>query len=326
MSSTLELENSATLHVNGRAHTRACRPATPRDWLTAHSRVRLGRLDRFPAIRWSRDRIVKTLAHEGSCIKFDTEYGFKMFLPASYVGMIIMALDGVLFHPTLVDIATKAIRPGDIVIDGGSNVGFFALLAGRLLHGKGRVFAFEPDPESFELLRKNVECNGLLSVTEMAELALTNSNGSFDFSVAVDEPMLSGLLARPDVRGKTIRVRGMRLDDYLKALGQSHVDVIKLDLEGAEPEALSGMSETLRSARLLIFEVNEPQLKAVNVDPLMLVSQTAESGSFDTIAFIDEKNNRICPWDQEDFLRVLQDYKFVNVLCAKLSCCPDGLL
>jgi len=325
LSSTLELENSAT-RVNGRAPLRACRPATLRDWITAQSRVRLGRLDRYPAIRRSRDRIVKTLAHAGSSIEFDTEYGFKMFLPASYVGMIIMALDGVLFHPTLVDIAAKAIRPGDIVIDGGSNVGFFTLLAGRLLQGKGRVFAFEPDPDSFELLRKNVECNGLRGVTEMAELALTNSNGSFDFSVAVDEPMLSGLLARPDIPGRVIRVRGMRLDDYLKALGQRHVDVIKLDLEGAEPEALLGMREALRSARLLVFEVNEPQLKAVGVDSLTLIRQTAEAGSFDYVAFIDERNNRICPWDQEDFLRVLQDYKFVNVLCAKRSCFPDGLL
>ena len=304
---------------------RGCRPATLRDWLTAHSRVRLGRLDRFPAIRRGRDRIVKTLAHGGSSIEFDTEYGFKMFLPASYVGMIIMALDGILFHPTLVDVATRAIRPGDIVVDGGSNVGFFSLLAGRLLQGKGRVFAFEPDPESFELLRKNVECNGLLAVTEVAELALTNSNGSFEFSVAVDEPMLSGLLARPDVRCRMIRVQGTRLDDYLTALGQTHVDVIKLDLEGAEPEALSGMRGTLRSARLLIFEVNEPQLKAVGVDSLTLIRETAEAGSFDTIAYIDERKNRICSWDQEDFLRVLQDYKFVNVLCAKRSSFPNGL-
>jgi hypothetical protein len=56
-----------------------------------------------------------------------------------------------------------------------------------------------------------------------------------------------------------------------------------------------------------------------------LIHRTVEVGSFDTIAFIDEKENRFCSWDPQDFLRILHDYKFVNVLCAKSSSFPDGL-
>jgi FkbM family methyltransferase len=248
-----------------------------------------------------------------------------MLLPYSYQSLVGMALGGVLFHRKLLEVLARVIRRGDVFVDGGSNLGFYSLWAAHLMGGQGRVFAFEPDPGTFALLRENVEANGLRQIVQIEQLALTDSNGEFDFSSAVDEPMMSSLLPRPDVAGRMLRVSGTRLDDYFASIGQERADVIKLDLEGAEPEALSGMSGTLRSARLLIFEINEPQLKAVDLDPLTLVSQTAEAGSFDTITFIDERNSCIRPWDRQEFARILQDHKFVNVLCAKRNCFPDGL-
>jgi FkbM family methyltransferase len=261
--------------------------------------------------------LVRLLAREGTAILFSTSYGFQILLPATYASLIIMALDGVLFHPSLLELSRRVIRSGDVVVDGGSNIGFFALFAASLLGGKGRVFAFEPDTQSFLLLQRNVERNGLMGTVQLEEKALTDANGSFEFSVSVQEPMLSSLVARADVDTQVVRVQGVRLDDYFVANGGKKADVIKLDLEGAEPQALDGMSSLLASARLLIFEVNEPQLEAIGIDPVALITKTATRGMFETILYIDERTDQICEWDADKFREALHAYKYVNVLCAK---------
>lgn len=303
--------------MNGHRRQRDCWPASPRDWLAAHSRVRLGRLDRLAAIRNGRDSIVKILARQGSSIRFATRYGFEIFLPASYRGMIIMALEGILFHSTLIEVARRAIRPGDIVIDGGSNVGFFTLLAATELRGCGRVLAFEPDPGTWALLQQNIRWNGFNNLIRAEQQALTDSSGILDFSVDTEEPMLSSLIARETSSSRTVHVAGVRLDSYLSAAGLNGADIIKLDLEGAEPLALEGARAVLPTTRLLIFEANEPQLGHLGVKPAALVERTAALGRFDEISFIDERSEQICPWDPRDFLDALHAYKFINVLCAR---------
>jgi FkbM family methyltransferase len=312
-----EVSHSSPSPEATRRKSSGCRPASPRDWLAAHARVRFGRLNRFAAIRAGRDMLVRLLAREGTAVLFSTPYGFRILLPAAYTNYITMALDGVLFHPTLLELARQVIRTGDVVVDGGSNIGFFALLAARSLGGKGRVFAFEPDPESFLLLRRNVEGNTLTASVQVEEKALTDTNGEFDFAVAVQEPMLSSLVGRPEPDSQVIRVQGTRLDDYFEMNGVKKADVIKLDLEGAEPQALDGMTSILASARLIIFEVNEPQLAAIGVDPVTLIIKTAARGTFETILFIDERTDQICGWDPDKFREALHAYKYVNVLCAK---------
>jgi FkbM family methyltransferase len=313
----LEASNSSPSFEATRGKSRDCRPASPRDWLAAHARVRFGRLNRFAAVRGARDMLVRLLAREGTAILFLTPYGFQILVPATYTSLIMMALDGILFHLPLLEFARRAIRPGDIVVDGGSNIGYFALFAARLLGENGRVFAFEPDPDTFMLLKRNIERNGMTGTVQLEEKALTDSNQSFDFSVAVEEPMLGSLLAIEGHDSRTIRVHGVRLDDYLLMNGKRKVDVIKLDLEGGEPSALDGMSSTLATARLIIFEVNESQLEKVGVDPVTLVTRTVERGAFDTVLFIDVQTDRVCGWDPDKFREALNAYKCVNVLCAK---------
>ena len=317
LNSVAESANSTKKGVYNRKPARNCWPATPRDWLTAHSRVRLGRLDRFSAIRNSRDVLVRMLARNGSSIQFDTGSGFEILLPASYRSLIIMALDGVLFHTTLVELAKRAVRPGDIVIDGGSNVGFFALLAATRLQGSGSVFAFEPDPETFSLLQQNIHRNGFENTIQAERLALTGSEGTYEFSVDMEEPMLSSLVFRqPNSFGK-VRVEGVRLDDFLAASGLERADIIKLDLEGAEPMALEGAHALLPTARMLIFEVNEPQLSQLGIEPVALVERTIATGKFDTVFFIDERSERICHWEPRGFEEALSAYKFINVVCTR---------
>jgi FkbM family methyltransferase len=305
--------------MTDRRRTRDCWPATTRDWLAAHSRVRLGRLERFSTIRSTRGKIIKILARSGSFVRFDTRYGFEILLPAFYRGMMDMALAGVLFHTTLLEVAREAIRPGDIVIDGGCNIGFFALLAATRLQGKGCVFAFDPDPESFSLVQENIRLNGFGDVIRAERQALTDREGTFDFAVNSEEPMLSSLVSGSSNSAGITRVSGVSLDNFLAASGLDRADIIKLDLEGAEPMALEGARAVLPTARMLIFEANEPQLQRLGVDPVELVERTAAAGRFDTVSFIDERSEEICRWEPRHFEGALNDYKFINIVCTRSS-------
>jgi FkbM family methyltransferase len=306
------------------AHTDAkCWPSSVRDWLAAHCAVRFGRLDRVEWARTARRALVHRLARDHASVGFKTSQGFTVFVPCDYTGQVLSAMAGELFHATLLQFVQEIISPGDIVVDGGSYVGFFSLLAAHSLQGRGRVFAFEPQPDTFALLRENVEFNGLVGMIQIEQKALTNANGAFDFSIVVDEPMMSSLLAPENYTFKSVRVIGVRLDDYLAAAGHVRPDVIKLDLEGAEPLALEGMSESLKAARVLLFEVNAPQLAQMGLDPIRMIKDTAAMGSYESILFVEEGENRIMRWEPESFPGVIQRYKFLNVICAKRGSLPE---
>jgi FkbM family methyltransferase len=293
------------------------RPASFQDWLAVHLAVRLARLDRLEWIKEMRRAVVSRIAREHAAIRFATPYGFDLLLPSADQGTLIMALGKARLHPRVREILEATIRPGDIVVDGGSNVGFFSLLAARLLDGRGQVISFEPDPSTFGLLRQNVEYNGLQSIIQPEEKALTDSDSTFEFAVLPHEPMRSSLFANPGTMGKIIRVSGVRLDDYIEAHALQSVDVIKLDLEGAEPFALAGMAKSLLTARLLVFEVNGPLLNQLGVEPLDLVRRVVEQGSFQQISFVDERENRTYEWDPEHFQMVLREREIVDILCTK---------
>lgn len=312
--------NNEMLAANNQVAAQNCWPSTQRDWVAAQSRVRLGRLDRFSIIRNLRDFLVSLVARDRSFIQFDTASGFEILLPATYRSMLIMALNGVLFHRTLIEVTSRIIRRGDVVIDGGSNVGFFALLAATKLQGSGCVIAFEPDPDTFSLLQENVRRNGFESTVRAERIALTDREGTFEFAVNSDEPMLSSLISAKSGLGGNVLARAVSLDSFLAARGLHRADVIKLDLEGAEPMALEGARSTLPTARMLIFEANQPHLNQLGVDPVGLVEQTAAAGEFDTVFFVDERSEKICPWEPNYFKEVLDNYKFINVACTRSTC------
>ncbi|SRR6266545_2940317 len=78
------------------------------------------------------------------------------------------------FKPFETELVMNEVRPGDVVVDVGAHIGYFTLLLAALVGPKSRVFAFEPDPDNFALLCRNVELNGsdpvLLALTRHPQL------------------------------------------------------------------------------------------------------------------------------------------------------------
>lgn len=157
------------------------------------------------------------------------------------------------------------IEAGQTVVDLGAHIGVFSLMAARKVGPTGRVIAFEPSPQTLELLRRNLAANGLAWV-KLHSVALAEADGTANFFVATDaanNPVTDTLIATPDRKSVPVRLR--RLDDVLAEEGISVVDHLKIDVEGAEMRVLDGAPKTLARTRRIVMEVHPPQVNPADV-------------------------------------------------------------
>lgn len=147
--------------------------------------------------------------------------------------------------------AHRFLRPGDVVIDGGGHVGCFARLAAKLVGPSGRVLTVEPCPQNLPLLRENAAA-GRGAPIEVLEQALASQPGELTLEWANTNLGYQALTTRlgAQVLGQ-LTVPATTLDAL--ATGFERVDLIKLDVEGAEAAALAGASETLRTYRPVVI-------------------------------------------------------------------------
>jgi FkbM family methyltransferase len=154
-------------------------------------------------------------------------------------------------EPLVQDFLQRNVRPGDVVLDVGANVGFFTLIAARLVGSEGRVYAFEPLPSNVETLRRNVELNALANV-EIIEAAVGAVEGRA--RLALGRSSLDGRLIADDQSAEeSVEVRVVSLD----GVGlRDPARVVKIDVEGAEWDVLKGMKDLLRTRPIILCEVH----------------------------------------------------------------------
>jgi FkbM family methyltransferase len=147
-------------------------------------------------------------------------------------------------------------RPGTSAVDAGANVGLFTIPLALAVGSDGRVLAFEPTPETAQRLRENVRRNQLENVT-VIDAALGAGRGSTRLSIAEDSAYNS--TAATSAAGVSAEVRVERLDEVWEEAGRPEVSVLKVDVEGAEMDVLTGAAELLRSSRpAVLVEASEP--------------------------------------------------------------------
>jgi FkbM family methyltransferase len=142
-----------------------------------------------------------------------------------------------------------------LIVDCGANIGL-SVVYFKELAPNARIVAFEPDPDVFDLLAKNITGRSLTDV-EILNRAVWTDDSMLTFEV---EGALGGKVGRSEaVARKSIEVRGQRLRDLL----DQEVDFLKLDIEGAEYSVLEDCRDKLENVRNLFVEfhgnTNEPQ-------------------------------------------------------------------
>ena len=143
--------------------------------------------------------------------------------------------------------------PGDVVIELGAEFGTETVTLSRMVGLSGRVIAVEAHPWTCTLLRKTVGNNNLSNVS-VVNAAISNKNGPVTISDLPVEKTRSNSL----VNGAGGRVvEGITVDALTARFGVSQVDLVKMNIEGAERLALQGMNETMKSARHAVISCHD---------------------------------------------------------------------
>jgi FkbM family methyltransferase len=163
-------------------------------------------------------------------------------------------------EPWIQELLRTELRSGDCYYDVGAHTGFFCLIASRFVGSLGTIVAFEPDPQNAVALKANIGKNGLTQVT-VVEAAVWSSPGRVTFECASDlsNRTQGHVSSEASARLDRISVPAVRLDDLVLREGYPTPHLIKMDVEGAEWEALQGASRLLTEAQpKLLCEVHDP--------------------------------------------------------------------
>jgi FkbM family methyltransferase len=214
-----------------------------------------------------------------------TRWGAKMLVDTSDAMVTPwLVLDG-LWESTVTGWLQQTLKPGQVFVDVGANVGYFTLLGGLLVGPKGKVVAIEAHPRLAELLQRNVIINGLhghvttwqrAAWSESTELKL-HMRANFASNSSIGS-IGSDALARLGDTEEIVGVQAVRLDDLLG--DDNHVDVLKIDVEGAEVQALTGLAHTLQANPdiTIMFEWSPAQISDVGDDPGSLLALLHSAG------------------------------------------------
>jgi FkbM family methyltransferase len=164
------------------------------------------------------------------------------------------------------------LRPSQVVVDVGANIGYFTMLAASRIGPSGRVIAFEPNPDNCALIRNGIEANGFVNV-DLHAYGVADIDSDF----AIDITGSNGAL-RQERRAGDVIVRTVILDSYLAH--ENRMDIVKMDIEGFEGRALRGMRQLLERHRPVIFtEFSPAELqRRSHIEPRAFIGELQAAG------------------------------------------------
>jgi FkbM family methyltransferase len=161
------------------------------------------------------------------------------------------------YEPATLRLFDRVLRPGDLMIDVGANIGVMTLHAAMRVGRTGMVLAMEPHPLHFHRLIQNVELNRLTQVTALNVALGETPERRMIFDLPQENGGSASLLAEGGSRIAAGAVDVRRLDDIVARIDR-RPRLIKIDVEGFEPQVLRGAPETLARGAVICMEI-EPR-------------------------------------------------------------------
>lgn len=207
------------------------------------------------------------------------------------------------FEKREIETFRKSLKENMVVVDIGANIGLYSVIAGHRVGPNGKVFAYEPEEENFSILKKNIEINKRKNTT-LLQTALSDKKESRFLYLAKDNKGHHSF-AKDSSAITPIKITTDTLDASLEGFGSPLVDIIKIDIEGAEPLAIKGMSKTIsRNPNIIIFtEIYPNAIRRLNHDPIEFLKLLNSHGLSIWIIHEDIEPERLMPDDFESYIK-----------------------
>jgi len=237
--------------------------------------------------------------------------GHKMYIGSQDINVDSEAMIADAFETFETELFKKQVKKGMTVLDIGAHIGYYTLLAANLVGENGRVFAFEPHPHNFAVLEKNVRINGYKNIV-LVQKAVSDKSEYTNLFLG----KRSGLHSLSNRVGKkSIVVETVTLDEIFDK--DCQVDIIKIDVEGAEMLVLLGANRVITAnGNLKIFTEFCPNyLRKAGILPEEYLNKLMGYGF--KLWNIDEHKRRLEPIDDTNFRSICKNESLTNLYCAK---------
>jgi FkbM family methyltransferase len=177
--------------------------------------------------------------------------GFKMYLSAEKAGLDFrgksihkqLILDGIRERKST-RIMEQFIRPDDVILELGANIGYYVLIESTVLSNKGYIYAVEPGLENIKLLEKNVTLNNIKNI-EICNKAMSNEKGTAKLYMGKACNLHSLINSSNASDAKYVEVETDTVDNFIK--GRKPITFLRMDVEGYETEVIDGMHDIFKS-------------------------------------------------------------------------------
>ncbi|MFF3922074.1 FkbM family methyltransferase [Paenibacillus lactis] len=199
--------------------------------------------------------------------KMLVKLAYNAFLTISSKDLSVMPLlvSTGIFEAPLTKFFLTNVKPGNVVVDIGTNVGYFTVLASKLVGDQGRVIGFEANPELVLNVKDNLAMNWTTENTKIINKAVYSQNTVLNFRTSEKFHAYSSIHEKPKDENlvdnySLIEVNAVTLDSELQDI--EFIDLLKIDIEGGEYHAFLGMMGLIERKRIkrITFEWNRPML------------------------------------------------------------------
>ena len=230
-----------------------------------------------------------------------------------------------IWEPYETSLVQRLLRPGDVFVDVGANIGYFSILAASIVGSQGAVFAFEPDPENCRLLRANSALNNFEQQITVVEAALSDRAGVGELFLSTDNLGDHQVYAGAE-RRNSLPIALVQGSDFLQQHLQ-RIDLLKVDTQGSEFQVIAGLMPLLVKlavAPRIILELTPHSLREAGASGRALIELLANLAQ--PMWIIDHVEGQLAASSAEELAqwcdnwdKVAEARGFMNILVGSAS-------
>ena len=242
-------------------------------------------------------------------------FGNKLFL--SKKGLALSISHYGTYEELESKIMEEKIEMGNIVVDVGANIGLHTLNMAKIVGNTGQVFAFEPDPSNFEILKKNVKINNYKNII-LEQKAVGDKHGRTTLYQS-DHPGKHRIFPQTEQAKSQVQVELTNLDNYFDSDMIDKINFIKIDVEGLEFSVLKGMKNILKNSKKIkiLFEFMPENTMEVGFTPIELLNYLT-SNNFKLYCMDDKTKKLLHVSNNEEIVKLCSTTD--NTISRNLFC------